>query len=197
MKEEGKGRASLRRHELSVVACDLRGFTALLEAAAPELVIELLRDYYVAVAEEVLRFGATIKEHAGDGVLVLVGASGPTADHASSALGMAVAIRAGTAQALARAHVAGAEVGLGIGVASGPITVGTIEAGSRLESIAVGSAVNLAARLCARAGAGQVLVGERTVELLGRDGSGTLEPVEYVRLKGFARAVRVFEARAT
>jgi hypothetical protein len=72
------GLARVMRHErvaLSVVACDLRGFTAFSESAAAEEVVELLTGYYDAVGRVVTEFGGTIKDHAGDGVLCLVGAS--------------------------------------------------------------------------------------------------------------------------
>jgi class 3 adenylate cyclase len=185
----------LRRHELTVLACDLRGFTAFLEAADPEKVVALLRDYYSAVAEVVATFGATIKDHAGDGVLVLVGANGPSDGHARRAVQLAVAIRERADAALLRARGPEGSVTLGIGIASGDVTVGEIEAGSRLESIAVGTPVNLAARLCARAGSGQILLDEGTATLIGAGATTELEPLEAVRLKGFARAVRVFEVR--
>jgi adenylate cyclase len=74
------------------------------------------------------------------------------------------------------------------------VTVGTIDAGGRLETVAIGAAVNLAARLCARAGAGQILVDERTVELVGAGRDRRLERLEAAELKGFARPVSIFQA---
>jgi class 3 adenylate cyclase len=74
------------------------------------------------------------------------------------------------------------------------VTVGTIEALSRLEPVAVGTAVNLAARLCAHAANGQILVEARTVELASELRTTAFRPLEAVRLKGFSREVRVFEA---
>ncbi|MEA2626764.1 MAG: adenylate cyclase [Candidatus Binatota bacterium] len=188
-------RPDLQRHELSVVACDLRGFTAFLEAVVPERVIDLLRDYYAAVAVEVARFDAIIKDRAGDGVLVLVGAGRPEPGHARQAVEMALAILDRTSVALERRKSMAGGVGLGIGVASGAVTIGVIEAGARLEPVAVGSAVNLAARLCAQAKAGQVLVGERTAELLAGFAGGLVAPVASLSLKGFSQPVRVYEAR--
>jgi len=187
--------AHLRRHELSVVACDLRGFTRFSASVTPETVVELLRDYYGSIGEAVAAFRGTIKDHAGDGTLALVGASRPTRDHAARAIAMAIEIARLGDELRASWREAGFDIGVGVGVASGEVTVGTIVAGSRLESVAVGRAVNLAARLCARARAGQILVDEHTVELLQTEERRRLERIEAAELKGFPRPVPIFEVR--
>jgi len=190
----GRGHAPLWRHELSVVACDLRGFTRFSSAVAPEQVVELLRCYYRGIGDAVAASRATIKDHAGDGALVLVGASHPSPDHATRAVSMAIAISRVGDELRRSWHRVGLEIGIGIGVASGEVTVGTIEAGSRIEPVAVGAAVNLASRLCARACAGQILVDERTVELLRADELGRVEPLDTAELKGFSHPVPIFQA---
>ncbi|MGH8482305.1 MAG: adenylate/guanylate cyclase domain-containing protein, partial [Nevskiaceae bacterium] len=68
--------------DLTVVCCDLRGFTAYAQAHPSPVVLAVLREYYDAVGAVVARHGATIKDFAGDGVLVLVGAPLAQADHA-------------------------------------------------------------------------------------------------------------------
>ena len=180
---------TLRRHELSVVACDLRGFTGFLERVAPEQAVELLRSYYALVAEEVVRFEGSIKDHAGDGILVLLGAGAPERDHATRAVWLALAIRD-----RARLVLAASAPGVGIGVASGPVTVGTIRAGRGLETIAVGPTVNLASRLASAAPGGRVLVCSRAARLVGVAAPHVLHPLEPVRLKGFSHPVTVFAA---
>ncbi len=193
---EPRGTATLRRHELSVLAVDLRGFTAFSEAAPPGETIELLRDYYGTVGAIVEAFAGTIKEHAGDGTLALVGAGGPSRDHAERAVAMAFAVLSHGERILSPRRGAGFELGLGVGVASGPVTVGAIEAASRVEPVAVGRPVNLAARLCARAGAGQILVDERTLEHIQGTLGGRFERLEIATLKGFSRPVPIFHAPA-
>jgi adenylate cyclase len=185
----------LRRHELSVVACDLRGFTRFSAAVTPETVVELLRDYYGSIGEAVAAFRGTIKEHAGDGTLALVGASRPTRDHATRAIAMAIEIARRGDELRFSWRRAGFEIGVGVGVASGEVTVGSIVAASRIEAVAVGRAVNLASRLCARAHAGQILVEEHTVELLHAEERRRLERIEAADLKGFPRPVPIFEIR--
>jgi len=181
------------RIQLSVVACDLRGFTSFSQTAAPEEVMQLLQQYYDGVGEAVMECGGTIKDFAGDGILALVGAPIPYADHAERAVAMALKIRERGAHVLDRWRTLGIDLGLGVGVASGYVTVGTLGGERRLEYAAVGPPVNLAARLCALAESGQILADQRTVGLLGGDGSTQrFTKLDPVILKGFARPETVF-----
>ena len=174
--------------ELSVVVCDLRGFTAFSSATPPERVIKILREYYDAVGAAAAAVGGTIKDQAGDGVLILVGAPIPFEDHAARAIDLARRIRAAGLEVTGRWSDAELRLGLGVGVASGKVTVGVIGGASRLEYTAVGAAVNLASRLCAEAAHGEVLVAERTRRLLeGAELGRELQPGETLALKGFPR----------
>jgi adenylate cyclase len=181
------------RIQISVVACDLRGFTAFAETAAPEDVIQLLQEYYDAVGEAVTEYGGTIKDFAGDGILTLVGAPISYVDHAQRAVAMALKMREQGSQVLSRWQKLGLDIGLGVGIASGYVTVGAIGGKKRLEYAAVGPPVNLAARLCALAESGQILAEQRTVGLIGDNGGAYhFEKRDPVELKGFTRAVTVF-----
>ncbi len=181
------------RVQLSVVACDVRGFTAFAETAAPEDVLQFLRDYYEVIGQAVTEFGGTIKDFAGDGILTLVGAPISYPDHARRSVELALRIRERGGEVLDRWKGLGSDLGLGVGVASGFVTVGTISSAGRLEYAAIGPAVNLAARLCDRAETGQVLIDQRTIGLIGENGGAyRLETLEAIDLKGFSRPVPVF-----
>jgi class 3 adenylate cyclase len=172
--------------ELSVVCCDLRGFTAFSAATESKKVIGILREYYDAVGAAALDVGGTIKDQAGDGVLILVGAPIRFEDHAQRALELARRIRESGVSLTARWSNADLQLGVGVGTASGFVTVGVIGGASRLEYTAVGPAVNLASRLCSEAAHGDVLVDERTTELLGSaDLRAALRPCAPLNLKGF------------
>ena len=85
------------------------------------------------------------------------------------------------------------QLGVGVGVASGFVTVGVIGAASRLEYTAVGPAVNLASRLCSEAAHGEILVDPRTRELMGEEHAlRALGLGETLRLKGFANPVQSY-----
>jgi class 3 adenylate cyclase len=178
------------RIEISIVCCDIRGFTAYAQGATPDRVIAVLRDYYAVVGEVVARFGGTIKDQAGDGILVLVGAPIPYADHARRAVDMAREVRERGREVTARWSNPQMQLGLGVGVASGVVAVGVIGNAARLEYTAVGPAVNLAARLCARAEDGEIRLAQRTMELCG--GLDDARSGTPVVLKGFAEPVAYF-----
>lgn len=182
-----------RTLELSVVCCDLRGFTAFSGATSSHRVIEILREYYDAVGAAAAESGGTIKDLAGDGVLVLVGAPIAFADHAQRALQLAKRIRQTGLELAARWSDAALHLGVGVGVASGEVTVGVVGGAARLEYTAVGPAVNLASRLCGEAAHGEILISERTMELLGHGAERReVRPGEALRLKGFEQPVQSY-----
>jgi class 3 adenylate cyclase len=192
--ERGLNTAMQENHlEITVVCCDLRGFTPYAQAHSSAKVLQVLREYYDAVGIAVAEHGGTIKDFAGDGVLVLVGAPLPDPQHARAGLEMSQkirsAVRAVTTRASSREH----KLGIGVGVASGFATVGVIGSSSRLEYTAVGPAVNLASRLCQLAADGEVLVAAETIE---RDeacrGSAALQARNPVAVKGYAEPVPLF-----
>ncbi len=159
--------------------------------------MQLLRDYYTAIGEVVTQYGGTIESFAGDGIMVLVGAPLSYRDHAGRAAGMALKILDRVAEVLSASRRAGLEVGIGVGIASGYVTVGVIGGAARLEYVAVGPALNLASRLCSHARPGQVLTDQRFVAVLDNEGERTdrsyrFERMESVELKGIARPVTVF-----
>jgi len=179
--------------EITVVCCDLRGFTAFTAATSSSRVIQIMREYYDTVGNAAQVCGGTIKDQAGDGVLVLVGAPAPFADHAQRGLDLAQRIRIDGMALTARCSDADQRLGIGVGVASGYVTVGVIGSASRLEYTAVGPAVNLASRLCAEAAHGEVLVDARTTEILRTDSHDCeLRPGQQLHLKGFSQPVPSF-----
>ncbi len=178
--------------QLSVVCCDLRGFTAFSAATESKRVIEILREYYAAVGAAAMGVGGTIKDQAGDGVLILVGAPIALDDHAHRALELAARIRDTGMVLTARWSESEQKLGVGVGVASGFVTVGVLGAGSRLEYTAVGPPVNLASRLCSEAAHGEVLIDEPTKGLAGVDDAYGLVPAGALNLKGYRDPVPSF-----
>lgn len=178
-----------RQAEVSVVCADLRGFTAYSEGVPSQAVVDLLAEYYDAVGKVVARHGGTITSYAGDGILVLVGAPLQDRQHASTAIEIARESIDAVWPVLERWQTRLHPLGIGVGVASGRITVGAISAETRMEYTAIGVAVNLAARLCARAASGEVLVdGEAALCSGARD----LEARGQVEVKGFSSPQPVY-----
>ena len=175
-----------RTVEITVVCSDLRGFTAFAQAHPSSSVIKTLREYYDEVGKVVAEFGGTVKDYAGDGVLILVGAPLPVAHHARCGIEMARRIRVAATEVTRRWSTRQFPLGIGIGVASGLATVGIIGSASRWEYAAVGPVVNLASRLCEQAGHGRILIDARSVELAGK---ADLEPCATLEVKGFDEPV--------
>lgn len=177
-----------QRRTVSIVLCDIRGFTAFAAARDSETVVGLLEDYYHVAGTVAAECGATVKDHAGDGILMLVGAPLALPDAAERAVRLARGLVARARPVLREADAA---LGLGVGIATGEVTVGAIQGAGRLEYVAVGSAVNLAARLCQRAADGEILLDRATVSALTL-AADAVRAVPPEPLKGFGEAVTVF-----
>ncbi|MEL7448159.1 MAG: adenylate/guanylate cyclase domain-containing protein [Pseudomonadota bacterium] len=175
--------------DLSVVYADVRNFTRFTEGTESATVMRLLREYYDAVGAAVAAHGGMVKDYAGDGVLILVGASEPLADHADRAIALADAVRQAASDVTARWTTEASPLGVGVGVASGITTLGMVGGTSeRMEFAAVGPAVNLAARLCSQAAANEVLIDERTLALSRQNGTAS----RPLNLKGISKPVMGF-----
>jgi adenylate cyclase len=179
-----------RRKEVTIMFVDLRGFTGFSENAAPEDVLAVLRQYHATIGRLVGEHDGTIEHFAGDGVMLIFNDPQPLPDPAFSAVSMAVALRdevQGLAQEWSKL---GYTLGCGIGIAQGFATIGTIGFPGRQDYGVVGAVNNLAARLCARAESGSVLVSKR---VHGRvEGRVVAEPVEALALKGFASPIPAY-----
>jgi len=188
-------RAGLRsdRVELTVVCCDLRGFTRYTQTHPTEYALQLLREYYHVVGRATAAFGGTLKDFVGDGALILVGAPLRVDEHADVGLALAERLRADVEQMLKRWSPRLHRLGVGIGVASGPVQVGIVASDSRYEYVAVGPAVNLASRLCEHADGGQILVAPETAAQA-PDGRTRLQPGPLLSIKGVERPVDALAA---
>jgi class 3 adenylate cyclase len=178
------------RREIVVVFCDLRGFTAFAEASEPEEVMGVLAEYHAVLGELIDRFEGTLERFTGDGLMVFFNDPLPCEDPAGRAVTMAVAMRDRVAELADGWRRRGNDLGFGIGIAQGYATLGRIGFEGRSDYAAIGSVTNLAARLCAAAAAGQILVAQRVFSAT--EAMATGEPVGDLELKGFSRPVRTF-----
>ncbi len=179
------------RGEVTVVFCDLRGFTAFTESNEPEEVMNVLREYHAALGELIFRYEGTLDRYAGDGVMVLFNAPIPLPDHAKRAVRMAVEMRDAVGILTHKWRSRGHTLGFGIGIAVGYATLGQIGFDRRLEYAAVGSVTNLASRLCDEAKAGQIVVSQRAYGMV--EEWAEAAPIPDLTLKGFARPVPAVE----
>jgi adenylate cyclase len=179
-----------RRTDVVVVFCDLRGFTAFSAGVAPEQVMSLLSEYYEALGKVITQFAATLISFSGDGLMVLVNAPVPVEEPALRAVDLAVAMQKSVQELIAGWRSRGHQVGFGVGLASGSATVGRIGYENRFDYTAIGSVVNLAARLCASAADREILMDAEVAECV--RGKRSLEGLGGRQIKGFDEAVPVF-----
>lgn len=184
---EGQQLLAGHRREATAVFCDLRGFTAFSDAAEPEEVLGLLREYHAAMGELIVEHGGTLEHFAGDGMMVFFNDPVLQTDHVERAVRMAIAMRSMFDGLAARWAKLGFELGLGVGIATGYATLGRIGFEGRYDYGMVGAAVIVASRLSSAAEAGQILLNPRAhaaVEELVE-----VERVGELQLKGFARPI--------
>jgi adenylate cyclase len=179
------------RREVTVVFCDIRGFTGFTEIAEPEEVMAVLREYHQSVGELIFRYEGTLERFAGDGILILFNDPMPCPDHAERAVRMALDMRERLNGLIEIWHKRGHSLGFGVGIALGYATLGQVGFDQRFDYAAIGSVTNLASRLCDEAKPGQILISQRIFGLLER--SIEASHVGDLSLKGFHRTMPTYE----
>ncbi|MBR0711754.1 adenylate/guanylate cyclase domain-containing protein [Bradyrhizobium liaoningense] len=186
-----EGLLTSQRREVTVVFCDLRGFTAFTEATEPEEAMNVLREYHAALGKLIFKYEGTLDKYAGDGVMILFNAPIQFEDHTQRAVKMAVEMRDTIGPLTERWRNRGHSLGFGIGIALGYATLGQVGFEQRLEYAAIGSVTNLASRLCSEAKPNQIVASRRVY--------GMVEPwvearaLDDLQLKGFNHPVLAME----
>jgi adenylate cyclase len=181
------------RRDITVVFCDLRGFTAFAETAEPEDIISVLQEYYRCLGDSIDRYEGTLQHFAGDGLLIFFNDPVPCSDPSVRAVRMAVEMRSSVAALGEKWRRFGHQLGFGVGIAAGHATLGNVGYEGRFHYSAIGTVVNLGSRLCAQAADGQILIDGRVqvaVETVAH-----ADPIGDIELKGMHRPVRAFNVR--
>jgi class 3 adenylate cyclase len=189
----GQDALQSRRCDVTVLFLDLRGFTGFAESVEPDHVMLVLRQFHQVVGRLVSAYEGMLERFTGDGIMIYFNAPTPVPDPQRRAVSVALAVHdhvRALAGAWRRDDVG---VALGAGISHGPATVGPVGFEERYDYAAIGSVTNLAARLCARAHAGETLVCERVMGAV--EGAVDAEAVGRLRLRGFQHAYPVFRLR--
>jgi len=169
---------------------DLRGFTSFTETADPEEVMGVLGEYHAEMGEIIMAHQGTLERFAGDGMMVFFNDPVEIPNPAAAAMRMALAMQQRFVALAQDWQRRGYALQMGIGVAQGYATIGAIGFDGRRDYGAIGNVTNLAARLCAEAAGGQILVSQRVQGHVA--GQVRAEPFGQMNLKGFSRPVGVF-----
>ena len=179
------------RCEITVVFCDLRGFTAFAETVEPEVTMAVLREYHTALGDLVFRFDGTLERFTGDGLMVFFNDPMPCPDASIRSVRMGVAMRDRVADLAEEWRRSGYDLGFSVGIAQGYATLGRVGFEGRFDYAAIGTVTNLAARLCDVADGGKVLVSQRVHAAV--EDFVVSNQLSELPLKGFSRPVTAYE----
>jgi class 3 adenylate cyclase/putative methionine-R-sulfoxide reductase with GAF domain len=189
--EDGERLLAGHRAYISSLFCDLRGFTAFAETAAPEELFDVLREYHAVLGELIPAYKGTLEHFAGDGVMVFFNDPLPVDEHELQAIRLALTAQTRFAELAAAWRKRGIDLALGIGIEAGYATLGRIGFEGRFDYGALGPVTNLASRLSTHASPGHTLIGQRVFAATEQAVETT--PVGSLDLKGFGRPVVAYE----
>jgi len=184
--------------EVSVLFSDIRGYTTMAESMEPESIVSFLNEYFTSMTEVLLGYEALIDKYIGDAIMAIFGAPLGRPDHRDNALQAAMEMQ--SVFDLWRANWEknyGISPHIGIGIASGPATLGNFGSFQKLSYTAIGDTVNTAARLESVAGPGEVAINHNLYEGLDTSvrGKFIFDEQPPVSLKGKMIPVRVWKVR--
>jgi len=187
-----KGGASVP--ECTVFNSDIRGFTSMSEKASPEVLVEMLNDYFEQMVETLFKYEGTLDKFMGDGIMALWGAPVTHPDDALRCVSCAIE-QMEMLGAFNRQRVEKdlPPLAVGMGIHTGPLVAGYIGSSKALSYTVIGDTANTSARLCGIAAAGQIIVSETTLARLG--GKFEYEELPPASLKNKEKPFKVFNIK--
>ena len=179
-----------QRKMMTVVFTDIRGFSNLTENLEPEELFQLLNIYFSEMIKIIHLYDGTVNKIVGDGLLIFFGDPIPMEDHAERALRMSIDMQKRIKELSGEWGQYGYELGVGIGINSGFVTVGNVGSDAYKDYTIIGNQVNVAARLETSAKAGQILISQRTYSLI--KGLFEGEEIGAVKVKGVHNPIKTY-----
>ncbi|HET8558469.1 MAG TPA: adenylate/guanylate cyclase domain-containing protein [Gaiellaceae bacterium] len=179
------------RAYITCLFCDLRGFTTFVEIAEPEEHFEVLRAYHGLLGELITTYGGTLEHFAGDGLMIFFNDPVTLPEHELQAIRLALEAQERFTELAADWRKRGTDLALGVGIAAGHATLGRIGFEGRYDYGVLGPVANLASRLSATAGPGQILVSQRLFAVV--EDKVEARTVGEIELKGFTRPIEAHE----
>ena len=179
------------QREVTILFTDIRGFTSMSENMKPERVVTTLNEYFSDMIDIVFKNNGTLDKIIGDELMVLYGAPLSGSDDTRRAVQTAIEMQERIKQLnLERKKRKEPPILVGAGINNGLVVSGNIGSRDMMDYTVIGDTVNVASRLCAAAGPGEILVSKTVYKETKEVYSfSTLEPI---RVKGKAKKVPIF-----
>jgi class 3 adenylate cyclase len=177
--------------DVSVLFCDIRGFTPLTQNMPPGEVIEMLNEHMTALTHVVKEHNGVLNNFVGDLLVAIFGAPVPRGNYTQHAAQCALRL---IEERNRLNQTSRHKLQIGVGLATGNVVAGGMGSSDRFHYTVLGERVNLTSRLCSQAAGGEVLIDQNTRERLGE--SVVVEPASALKLKGFSEPVLAFKLLA-
>jgi class 3 adenylate cyclase len=174
--------------DVSVLFCDIRGFTPLTQNMPPGEVIEMLNEHMTALTHVVKEHNGVLDKFVGDLLMAIFGAPVPRGDYTANAARCALRL---IEERNRLNQTSRHNLQIGIGLATGNVVAGGMGSSDRFHYTVLGERVNLGSRLCSQAAGGEVLIDQNTKDRLG--GSAIVETAAVMKLKGFSEPVQAYK----
>ena len=186
------------RKQVTVMFCDMEGYTNLSERLGPEEAYSIMDEVYEILIHKVYDYEGTVNEMTGDGIIALFGAPIALEDAPQRSVRSALAIHREMARFSERIKQQGEKTippfKMRIGIHTGPVVVGTLGNDLRVEFKAVGDTVNLASRIQDLAEPSSTYISEDTFKLT--EGFFRFEALGQRKVKGKEKAVNIYRVIA-
>jgi len=168
---------------VTTLFCDIRGSSKIAEQLAPQELVMLLNEHFIAMTEIIFKYGGTLDKYIGDELMAVFGAPISSGDDAFDAVCAALEILTRNQELnRERAREKRPELLLGIGIDTGEVIAGNIGSPMRMEFTVVGDRVNTAKRFCDMAGPESIVIGQETWTAVKDRAKGN--PIGTIMLKG-------------
>jgi adenylate cyclase len=177
--------------QTTVLFSDIRGFTAMSEKEDPQIIVDMVNEYFELMVEVIFKYEGTLDKFVGDEIMALFGAPVGHADDPIRAVRTAIEMLDVLKQLnqlrLSRGEP---EIHIGIGVNTGNVVAGYIGSSKALEYTVIGDTVNTGARLCSYAKAGEIIISQATYERL--NGEFEVIPLPDAKVKNKSEPLRIY-----
>ena len=177
--------------DMTVMFADIRGFTSMSAEKTASEIVEMLNEYFELMVEIIFKYEGTLDKFVGDAVMVVWGAPVAHPDDPLRAVKTAVEMLA-TLDDLnrVRSNRGQPPLAVGVGINTGEGVAGYMGSTKKMEYTVIGNTVNVASRLCSKAGPGEIIISETTHQRLQGQFQG--ESLPPAQVKGIAKPLKIY-----